>query len=79
MRETLPEVHEEISDVLRTAGLGDWAFDDAAKTCTIEGRGIDGRGASRALASGTVIAQTAGACVYLAVIARGARRANHRH
>jgi carbon monoxide dehydrogenase subunit G len=30
------------------------AFDDAAKTCTIEGRGIDGRGASRALASGLV-------------------------
>ncbi|MGL1724247.1 hypothetical protein ACSTHF_23030, partial [Vibrio parahaemolyticus] len=30
------------------------AFDDAAHTCTIEGRGIDGRGASRALANGTV-------------------------
>jgi len=30
------------------------AFDDAARTCTLEGRGIDGRGASRALASGTV-------------------------
>jgi carbon monoxide dehydrogenase subunit G len=30
------------------------AFDDAARTCTIEGRGIDGRGASRALASGLV-------------------------
>jgi carbon monoxide dehydrogenase subunit G len=30
------------------------AFDDAARTCTIEGRGIDGRGASRALASGIV-------------------------
>lgn len=30
------------------------AFDDATRTCTIEGRGIDGRGASRALASGTV-------------------------
>ena len=29
-------------------------FDDAARTCTIEGRGIDGRGASRALASGAV-------------------------
>lgn len=27
-------------------------FDDAAKTCTVEGRGIDQRGASRALASG---------------------------
>ena len=30
------------------------AFDHAARTCTIEGRGIDGRGASRALASGVV-------------------------
>lgn len=30
------------------------AFDDTARTCTIEGRGIDGRGASRALASGAV-------------------------
>ena len=30
------------------------AFDDTARTCTIEGRGIDGRGASRALASGLV-------------------------
>ncbi|MPZ30900.1 MAG: hypothetical protein GEV13_07860 [Rhodospirillales bacterium] len=30
------------------------AFDHAQRTCTIEGRGIDGRGASRALASGTV-------------------------
>jgi carbon monoxide dehydrogenase subunit G len=30
------------------------AFDHAARTCTIEGRGIDGRGASRALASGIV-------------------------
>ncbi len=33
------------------AGL---TFDHTARTCTIEGRGIDGRGASRALASGTV-------------------------
>jgi carbon monoxide dehydrogenase subunit G len=33
------------------AGL---TFDAAARTCTIEGRGIDGRGASRALASGVV-------------------------
>jgi carbon monoxide dehydrogenase subunit G len=33
------------------AGL---TFDDAARTCTIEGRGIDGRGGSRALASGVV-------------------------
>jgi len=30
------------------------SFDDSARTCTIEGRGIDGRGASRALASGLV-------------------------
>jgi carbon monoxide dehydrogenase subunit G len=30
------------------------AYDHAARRCTIEGRGIDGRGASRALASGTV-------------------------
>lgn len=30
------------------------AFDDLSRTCTIEGRGIDGRGASRALAAGTV-------------------------
>ncbi|HEX9329905.1 MAG TPA: SRPBCC family protein [Reyranella sp.] len=29
-------------------------FDHTARTCTIEGRGIDGRGASRALASGNV-------------------------
>ena len=29
-------------------------FDDALRTCTIEGRGIDGRGASRALANGAV-------------------------
>ena len=30
------------------------AYDDAARTCTIAGRGIDGRGASRALANGAV-------------------------
>jgi len=35
-------------------GEASLAFDDSAKTCTIEGRGIDGRGASRALASGLV-------------------------
>jgi uncharacterized protein len=29
-------------------------FDHTARTCTIEGRGIDGRGASRALATGNV-------------------------
>jgi carbon monoxide dehydrogenase subunit G len=31
-------------------------YDDAARRCTIEGRGIDGRGASRALAAGVVTA-----------------------
>jgi carbon monoxide dehydrogenase subunit G len=30
------------------------AYDDDARTCTIEGRGIDGRGQSRAVASGVV-------------------------
>jgi carbon monoxide dehydrogenase subunit G len=35
-------------------GEASLAFDDIARTCTIEGRGIDGRGASRALASGVV-------------------------
>ena len=35
-------------------GEASLAFDHAARTCTIEGRGIDGRGASRALASGVV-------------------------
>ena len=35
-------------------GEASLAFDEAARTCTIEGRGIDGRGASRALASGVV-------------------------
>ena len=38
-------------------GEASLAFDHAARTCTIEGRGIDGRGASRALASGTVKAR----------------------
>src|SRR6202035_1603351 len=32
------------------------AYDHSARRCTIEGRGIDGRGASRANASGTVAA-----------------------
>ncbi|HJU15754.1 MAG TPA: SRPBCC family protein [Stellaceae bacterium] len=32
------------------------AYDHEARRCTIEGRGIDGRGASRALASGVVTA-----------------------
>jgi len=35
-------------------GEASLAFDQTARTCTIEGRGIDGRGASRALASGVV-------------------------
>jgi len=35
-------------------GEASLAFDDVARTCTIEGRGIHGRGASRALASGLV-------------------------
>ena len=35
------------------------AYDDAERRCTIEGRGIDGRGASRALASGVVTASGA--------------------
>lgn len=35
-------------------GEASLAFDHTARTCTIEGRGIDGRGASRALASGMV-------------------------
>ncbi len=35
------------------------AYDDEARRCTIEGRGIDGRGASRALASGVVTASGA--------------------
>ncbi len=35
-------------------GEASLTFDHTARTCTIEGRGIDGRGASRALASGLV-------------------------
>ena len=35
-------------------GEASLTFDDGLRTCTIEGRGIDGRGASRALASGVV-------------------------
>jgi carbon monoxide dehydrogenase subunit G len=35
-------------------GEASLAFDHRARQCTIEGRGIDGRGASRALASGVV-------------------------
>jgi hypothetical protein len=36
------------------------AYDDSERRCTIEGRGIDGRGASRALASGVVTASGGG-------------------
>jgi uncharacterized protein len=39
------------------------AYDDTARRCTIEGRGIDGRGASRALASGVVTASGGAATV----------------
>jgi uncharacterized protein len=39
------------------------AYDDAERRCTIEGRGIDGRGASRALASGVVTASGGAATV----------------
>ena len=35
-------------------GEASLVFDHTARQCTIEGRGIDGRGASRALASGVV-------------------------
>src|ERR1044071_2022524 len=35
-------------------GEASLAFDQTDRTCTIEGRGIDGRGASRALAAGLV-------------------------
>jgi len=38
-------------------------YDHAARRCTIEGRGIDGRGASRALASGIVEASGSEATV----------------
>jgi uncharacterized protein len=39
------------------------AYDDATRRCSIEGRGIDGRGASRALASGVVSASGGAATV----------------
>lgn len=45
------------------------AYDDEARRCTIEGRGIDGRGASRALASGVVTA-SGGATTVLQVEGR---------
>jgi uncharacterized protein len=37
-------------------GQAKLSYDDEARRCTIEGRGIDGRGASRAVASGVVSA-----------------------
>lgn len=43
------------------------AFDDAAHRCSIEGRGIDQRGASRALSSGTIEAAAEGAETLLTV------------
>ena len=43
------------------------AFDHDAHRCTIEGRGIDQRGASRALSSGTVVATAEGAETLLSV------------
>ncbi|HEX4892639.1 MAG TPA: SRPBCC family protein [Hyphomicrobiaceae bacterium] len=43
------------------------AYDDAAKRCTITGRGIDQRGASRALANGVVTAAGAGSETKLTV------------
>ena len=39
------------------------AFDHDARTCTIEGRGIDGRGASRALASACAKRRPTPGCV----------------
>ncbi|WP_173931225.1 SRPBCC family protein, partial [Chelativorans sp. Marseille-P2723] len=41
-------------------GLVSLAYDDAARRCTIEGRGRDGRGASNALATGTVTVMGSG-------------------
>ena len=43
------------------------AFDHAAHRCSIEGRGIDQRGASRALSSGTVVASAEGDATLLDV------------
>lgn len=42
-------------------------FDDAAHRCTIEGRGVDGRGASRALSTGTMEAAAEGDATRLTV------------
>ena len=43
------------------------AFDHEAHRCTIEGRGIDQRGASRALSSGTILAQEEAGATLLTV------------
>lgn len=45
-------------------------YDHAAHRCTIEGRGVDGRGASRALSAGTVVASAEGEETLLAVEGR---------
>jgi carbon monoxide dehydrogenase subunit G len=45
-------------------------FDHEAHRCTVEGRGIDGRGASRALSSGTVTAAAEGDGTLLTVNGR---------
>ncbi len=46
--------------VAQFRGEASLAYDHAVRTCSIEGKGIDGRGASRALASGVVKATPAG-------------------
>jgi len=48
-------------------GEANLAFDDAAHRCSIEGRGIDQRGASRALSSGTIEAAAEGGATLLTV------------
>jgi len=48
-------------------GEADLTYDHDAHTCTIEGRGIDQRGASRALANGLVTAAAAGEATELTV------------
>jgi len=48
-------------------GEAELAYDDAAHRCTIQGRGIDQRGASRALSSATVTAREDGGATLLQV------------
>ena len=48
-------------------GEADLSYDHDAHTCTIDGRGIDQRGASRALASGKVTAAAAGDATELTI------------